>query len=594
MPVFEVLATEYCRYPSLLESSDVDGGSSVAVLTYLRQILDALDHPELVRMILRYLLALPDAVEPVPTSPRSPLAAKRRRSLLVLNDPDDDDDRLNPSVFNLVDLILTSVSSQNSQTVVSALKLVTIILSKNHPYAVNTLLQTSDVESAEPQRTIGALDAEMEAYLELAMSFGGEAAVDEAYEAYLKDTLTSLETHPCYLQALSFKDPGTFTTDYFGSKESRSILPHSLLSEDPLTRSFATLLRSFLTNNVETNLAMTESVTTMASCSQLRLEGWLALNPSQYRFELSPDSSNSFGDEALERIARAKRLPVVPSDQDHTPLLLSCLRHLDQQVTALRTQVSDFDAHVTNRKQAFRVHEEISDAMKYASPQTPIRPTRPAAADPSTPHWAPQIPRHILQSPAPPSRSHSPRGRRDAPAPIGVPETPRQSRFAAPSSASASPAPSSRFGGATLAGSPPVSRDRSRGLSPVVVAPVPGSLMADVVGAVTEVAEAEALKQTVRFVDKAGGGCEVTVGDIEEQAGSGKDGTVGESEAAGVDGGDGAVRADVAELQNEGTPREASLNHVLTNVVVLQEFVLELVALMQVRSTLFEEVKFAM
>jgi len=38
--------------------------------------------------------------------------------------------------------------------------------------------------------------------------------------------------------------------------------------------------------------------------------------------------------------------------------------------------------------------------------------------------------------------------------------------------------------------------------------------------------------------------------------------------------------------------REASLSHVLTNVVVLQEFVLEMAAVMQVRASLFGEVKF--
>jgi hypothetical protein len=38
--------------------------------------------------------------------------------------------------------------------------------------------------------------------------------------------------------------------------------------------------------------------------------------------------------------------------------------------------------------------------------------------------------------------------------------------------------------------------------------------------------------------------------------------------------------------------REASLLHIITNVVILQEFVLELVALMQVRASLLNEVKF--
>jgi len=36
-----------------------------------------------------------------------------------------------------------------------------------------------------------------------------------------------------------------------------------------------------------------------------------------------------------------------------------------------------------------------------------------------------------------------------------------------------------------------------------------------------------------------------------------------------------------------------SLSHVLTNIVILQEFILELAAVMQVRASLFGEVKFA-
>jgi hypothetical protein len=39
--------------------------------------------------------------------------------------------------------------------------------------------------------------------------------------------------------------------------------------------------------------------------------------------------------------------------------------------------------------------------------------------------------------------------------------------------------------------------------------------------------------------------------------------------------------------------REASLLHIITNVVILQEFILEVVALLQVRASLFNEVKFA-
>jgi len=52
---------------------------------------------------------------------------------------------------------------------------------------------------------------------------------------------------------------------------------------------------------------------------------------------------------------------------------------------------------------------------------------------------------------------------------------------------------------------------------------------------------------------------------------------------------DGVERED----QGQDDVREASLLHIITNVVILQDFVLELVALLQVRASLFNEVKFA-
>ncbi len=39
-------------------------------------------------------------------------------------------------------------------------------------------------------------------------------------------------------------------------------------------------------------------------------------------------------------------------------------------------------------------------------------------------------------------------------------------------------------------------------------------------------------------------------------------------------------------------PKEISLSHLLTNVIILQEFILELAAIVQVRASLFDEVAF--
>ncbi|OCL13463.1 hypothetical protein AOQ84DRAFT_310524 [Glonium stellatum] len=553
---FQVLFLQQLLYPSLLESSDVDGGSSVAVLTYLRRILDSLDHPELVHMILHYLLALPDPAETRPRTPRSPVAAKRRMSLMLLTQPEDDDDRLNPSLFNLVDLILTSTESRNPQTVIAALKLTTVILSKNHNYAVGTLLKVVDVHIKEPQRTVGALNAEMEAYLSLAMSLAGEMGVDEAYDSHVKDTLALLENHPCSLRLLALPNTGLQSTDYLAIDSPREVNLHHLIPEDPLSKSLLELLLQFLTNDVETNLGLTEAFVTLGACAQLHLEGWLAVEPSKYQFAPASDQGGDIEteDDYLSNMAKASRQPSWAIQ--HAPSLLASLQSLQSQLDRLRINVPDFDQHVANRKQAFRVHEEISEAMK-STPTLP-RSTRPSVELPPG-AWTPQIPKHVLDRSNTPSRSQSPRGRKEG---LDLRHTP-----------TASPAPSSKLGGQTLVGSPAPSRTLS---------PVPRTqqrqttLMADVFSNLAEVADAEALKRRIRFRRLPGGReVELVPDKTSEPTKELIDITVSAN----------------SEYEEEDI-REASLSHIITNVVILQEFVLELVALLQVRASLFSEVKF--
>jgi hypothetical protein len=540
------------RYPSLLESSDADGGSAVAVLTYLRRILDSLDHPELVHMILQYLLALQDYSVTSPRVPRSPAAVKRRQSLMIMNAPDKDDDRLNPSLFNLVDLVLGSTNSHNSQTVIAALKLTTVVLGKNHGYALGSLIKVMHLHHTEPHRTVGALNIELENYLNLAISLAGEEGVDEAYETHLKDMQSMLESHPCSLKAIALPAVSSKSQGYFDTTESaaRDVEPHYLLPEDPLFQSLIGLLRRFLTNHVETNLALTETLVSLGTCSQLRLEGWLSVDPADYRFDDTAAQTTERTHVGFQDMLLASRLPTWSLSA--TPQLLACLQQLQAQVNALQADIPDWDEHVANRKNAFRFHEEMHDAMKTSTPQKPARqpPDLPAGS------WTPQIPRHVLEKVATPSRTQSPRGRK---------ETLSELR----STPTTSPAPS-RIGGQS--GSP------ARGLSPML-APHGSSrqatLFSDVDANLADFKKSEFFKRRIRFRHPVGAQTvEVMLSKYQPPPADGDDTTVGAHQESEPD--------DV---------REASLLQIITNVVILQEFVLELIALMQIRATLFNEVK---
>lgn len=539
------------RYPSLLESSDVDGGSSVAVLTYLRRILDALDHPELVHMILQYLLALVDYSATSPRTPRSPAAIKRRQSLILLNAPDQDDDRLNPSLFNLVDLVLGSTSSSNPQTVIAALKLTTVILSKNHGYALGSLIKVMHMHHKEPHRTAGSLNAELEMYLSLAIDLAGLDGVDDAYDSYLKDTLSALETHPCSLKSITFPPTSPKSPGYFETPESasRDVDPHYLLPEDPFFQSVLEILLRFLTNDVETNLALTEAIISLGTCSQLRLEGWLSVDPADYHFEDAGQEPAEFSSEILRATYMAERLPTWSDSA--APQLFACLQQLQAQVEALRGDIPDWDDHVSNRKYSFRFHEEMNEAAKMSTPQP--KPVRQSSDLPAG-SWTPQIPKHVLDASATPSRAQSPRGRKEA----------LSEQKGTPTS---SPAPS-RFGGQNLAGSP------SRTLSPL---PAPASkrlttLFSDIDANLAAVKQAEFFKRRIRFRRPAGSqAIEVMLSKYQPPP---------------------PEEGDESNEESDDI-REASLLHIITNVVILQNFVLELVALIQVRASLFSEVKFA-
>ncbi|RDI79398.1 hypothetical protein Vi05172_g10602 [Venturia inaequalis] len=563
---YQVLYLQQLLYPSMLESSDVDGGSSVAVLTYLRRILEELNNAELVHLILQYLLALPEQ-----TRPRSPTALKQRNSLLLLTQPENEDDRPNPALFSLVDLLHGSISSTNPQTVIAAFKLATIILGKNHAYAVDTLLRTTPSQRTEPVRTHGALDAEIETYLALAEDIGGGQGLDEAYESHLQDALRLIESHVCSSSLLTLSGLGGSSVPAMAlpvaSAGPKDVSSHSINSNDTFMDHTLSTLQTFLTNNVELNLALTEVIITIVSCPQLHLEGWAAVEPAYYDFSHCEKEDTS-SPETLRLLKAVRRKPSWSAR--HTPRILSKLQDVQKDLRALRELVPDLDQLVATRKQAFKLHEEISKEIQTAA----NHPGRPSIDSPASfnAEAAQQklaaIPQRLYNgaSPSTSSRSQSPRGR-----------ALQADRMTAPTS---SPAPSilSQYApGLTSPGSGSPSRSRPSGDArrvsngdPRSVEAAPEDLLQDVV----ETANSAALAKRIEFPLKLS---------FESKE---ADGQPSVDDTAGDDG-----TPDDANEKEER--REASLGHILTNAVLLQEFILELAAIMQVRASMFGEVRFA-
>ena len=607
------MTTDFSSYPSLLESSDVDGGSSVAVLTYLRRILEALDHPDMIHLILHYLLALPD-VTPISSGSRASISAARKRKSMDLATMMASQIELSstPALFNLVDLIRGSLRSVNQQTVTVTLQLISVILRRHHRYAVTTLLRTSQGLKDGPRRTMGAHDKEMDFLLSMAGGLGGEDNFDEVYEDHIHDCMSILESHACSIPLIAPKSAGG-TSKFPGAQASipgapRDIRSHTLRPEDPVLETILTILHTLFVNSVETNLSLTATIIDLATCGFMHIDGWLLPDPSQYVYETIIDRDGDDTDtttsddpievqekaqlQALRKARRPLNLGLTPQ-----PAILLILQTLVDQAATYRKEIPRFEDLLQQRREAFQ-----TAAAAHATPQThtPVHPSPPRSTISSTSRTSSPPRPSALDAfaqrifPDLPSRSNSPRGRRSQ-------ETQNSSLsggygIATPMTSSRQPpaqfpkgldtpsrGSSSRRG---HSGSPmrDVEEKLKRHGVPAsqaqAFAAVDQSILARKVGLPALSSGAKGGVEAIPFPDlKAakennvaeGGGREK---DQEPSATKNKDSR--------------DKKEDVAKGEAE---KQVTVSHVLTNVLVLQEFLLELVALIQVRASLFAEVK---
>lgn len=520
---FQILFLQQLLYPSILQSSDTDGGSSVAVLTYVTTILAALDYPDLVHNILAYLLAIRDAPTPADMEhkeqriesepPRSPTAIKRRQSLMLLAATKDPEDAVEPTLFNLIDLISNSLRSNNGSTVYAALSLASTIINRQKKYAFGTLLKALPSSANDAVRTAGAQELEVEKYSDLALSLH-ELGIDEAYAGLAEDVRLTIETQLLVGQSLPGHD---------NSPDVKSVNMYSLRKEDAFMRLLSALLRTFFTNSVDVNLALTQVLISIAACIEIRLDVWFALDAAQYSFDgaisetkrtwqshLDEDET-----ETLSALQQASRRPTWSSDQ--VPIVYTVLRSLGDELISVRESVPNLDQLISGRK----------NMLQAASLDGPLPDTHSLAGSPMPTHLNPASTR-------PSQRGHN-RGSSVSSAARGRPKA--TDALSADHSLAASPAGDKRAAADHDEGASSEAASRSpQPLRSIFQPPPPES------PSTTDV-----LMQKITFD-----------GEGNEQSSSGGEMT-------------------------------ASLNHILTNIVVLQEFVLELVAVLQVRAAVLGE-----
>jgi hypothetical protein len=629
----------------------------------------------MVNLILHYLLGLPDIVGSVRSNAGDVVSAARKRKSLDLATmmASRGEAAADPLLFNLVDLILACLRSQNNQTVYVTLQLVSVILKRHHRYAVITLLYTEGVLGESHHRTSGAHQQEVEYLMSLAGSVGGQDNFDEIYDNVLKDTLVRLENHPCSIKLVT---PKTSTHNHKlpavpdtlpGAP--RDVRSHTLHPNDPLLNIVLDRLETFFLNPVDTNLALTEAIFDLAVCGFMHLEGWFMRSPLNYVYEeeddspplpeppLDPDSQEYIEYKQMQSMQETRRRP--RWIQSSLPRLLKILQTLCDQVAGYRETVPRFDDLLQQRREAFQIADCASQPLPLhpTRARTPVsHPSGASAGTPNTeratvfsdegrntsrerPSGLEGFAQRILSELGTPTRSGSPRGRKEAKrtlsdrsTPISFPSAdtlvhlppppPPQIGRSSPGTLS----PSATGGG----GTGPWDRDRDRDSSNSSSRPdafasqakafqaVDQSILARRVGlpdvkppsSSSEKAMIEPIALSFDRARTAGGGVssadEKFAAEEEEakaEEGGGEDALLAPSEdgeqtedegnQGGGEGGGGGGAVGEGEPTTPTVDRSVSVSHVLTNVIVLQAFLFELASVVQVRAGLFDEVRFA-
>lgn len=514
---------------------------------------------------MQYLLGLPEPEADDSNVSRPTTLARRRKSYTLRRDLAREEEKPSPELFTLVDLILTSLQSRNQQTITATLRLCSTIFSKQHLYAIPTLVKVCKPEATDYRRPLKTHNLQVDTLLLMAEDLATNDELEESYESHLEDVQTLLETHCCAAELLAL--PGMNVSLSCEAKVEHTTPGsgaagyHAIDTDDPLLPRLLHLLKNFLANDIETNLSLTQVFVVLASCGNTSIEGWLIGGTGQECCSSNQDDHPAKNtDEDMEESSTATSGNQSGSFNSSGPasLIFAALESLVEQVDSFRQKIQEFDIHLAERRRTINVGEEKESTSAGIS-----APSR-ASEDSNSPSiQQPQKSSHIVSFPqkflsettsSNVSRASSPRGRwRDDP-PSALAKKLGYLQI--------SPSPSPSKGLPRTTSASPLRRN----LSPTRSKPSNRK---------PPIKASNALFQKIT----------VSAAHPSRAANTAlQDATDSESSSS-------VHRESVeqAEQDMEEEVREISLGHLLTNVIVLQEFILELAALIEVRASLFGE-----
>ena len=432
---------ENVLYPSILECSDTDG-SAVAVMSYIEVMVRTLRDGPLANLLVDFLvnednddprsrqrphsmLTLGADVPPSQPSDDKRMRHRRRQSsamfLLEMEAPAS----RKPSGyftsmgrFTLKDLLLSNLRSKSQPTATTALQLLQTMLLYHplltierilivipDPFATafpnpaiiqkpqrQEVLEEEDEDTefkypgadeldsplssylegplfVQPETTFSTHEREMGLYLALISrvdpSHDGDS-FSTRYDHYLHDALVAIQSQPVYWEGLE---------DSLG-EDPKQRSKHLLNVNDPVISLLLESLTTFFSNNPDFNIGLTGVFATLATHPDRSLAGWLTFNlndPSsnERTYETADNDEDgddrSFDFEIEERLANdTNYLPAATLNESTRPVMHTIFHGLVTQLEHYRHTVDNFDQFLLERRQGLLFSENLTDALNLA------------------------------------------------------------------------------------------------------------------------------------------------------------------------------------------------------------------------------------
>jgi hypothetical protein len=432
---------ENVLYPSILECSDGDG-SAIAVMSYIEIMVRTLREGPLANLLVDFLVSEDNddsrfrqrshatvtlADHDLPLSSDDKKTSRRRQSsammLLEMEAPESrkpSDYFTTMGRFTLKDLLLSNLRSKSQPTATSALQLLQTLLTYHPDLTTERILQVipdsfatsfphpailgnsqcsnlttpndnvedeefcypstesprngvprSDPLLIQPDTTYSTHEREMGLYLTLISRLDPSRNDDSenfstGYDHYLHDALVAIQSQPSYWRVVE---------DW---EEITSRSKHRLSVNDPILSLVLESLTTFFSNTSDFNIALTGVLAALATHPDRSMGGWItfatredtgSLSGTRFCTETADDDGDDRSvDFSVEEMLanNANFLPAASMNEKSRPVVYSLFHALVNQLERYRHSIENFDNFLLERRQGLLFSENLNDALNLA------------------------------------------------------------------------------------------------------------------------------------------------------------------------------------------------------------------------------------